>query len=265
MANYAPINTTEFLHRRWRRAEGYAFAANDSLVPLLAHEVSRACMHWPLAFCAQGQGYVPVALLGLQPQQNLFVLPNGRWLGAYVPAQYRAYPFALRLYREGKKVLCVDMDSGLVNDTEGDAFFDTQGQLAAPVKPVLDFLQQLENGQVQTQRQCSALMAEQLVVPWDLRVKQETGQYRVEGLYRIDEERLNQLDGDALVRLRQAGALALVHAQLLSMQHVQRLSTLAQAYQKLSERAAAEGVRPGPAELDLEFLQQDGLLRFGGH
>ena len=49
------------------------------------------------------------------PEHNLFVGPDGHWLGGYVPASLRSYPFrVLGSEGSGQLALCVDEDSGLV-------------------------------------------------------------------------------------------------------------------------------------------------------
>ena len=71
----------------------------------------------PIAFVEQAGRFVPMAVMGLTPEHNLFVGPEGQWLGGYLPAAMRSYPFRL-LRSEGSEqmTLCVDEDSGLVVD-----------------------------------------------------------------------------------------------------------------------------------------------------
>src|SRR5690606_9019181 len=202
-------------------------------------------------------GFQLVALQGLQPGQNLWVAPDGRWLGAYVPAAYRSYPFVLANAEDGRRVLCVREDSGLVNDTEGEAFFDDAGEAAKPVKDVLSFLDQVSNNAQLTAQLCTLLAEHALIQSWTLSLRAGESEQKVEGLYRVDEAALNALPIDALDALRKAGALPMVYCQLLSMQHVQRLGQLAQQHAAATQPLAADG-----GDLDLEFLHDDGNIRF---
>ncbi|MFP5481887.1 MAG: SapC family protein [Gammaproteobacteria bacterium] len=261
MPHFQPVSLTTHAAKRWRRYGSYAFAAQDAVAPLVAHELPRALLHLPIAFVAQGEQLMPVAVLGLQPGRNLFVAPDGRWLGGYTPAAYRGFPFQLAGTPDGQQVLVFDADSGLLSDTEGEPFFDEEGQPAKPVKAVLDFLSQVQANRVATQRICQLLVHHGVVQPWPITVKGAQGEQQVQGLHRIDEARLNQLDGAALQALQQAGALPVAYCQLLSMQHLATLGQLAQAHAQLQAHTPLPTTAKG--ELDLEFLNRDGTLSFG--
>ncbi|MEA1053628.1 SapC family protein [Lamprobacter modestohalophilus] len=117
MANLQPITLSRHRDQRWARYTDYRFAAADTLAPLVVQELPKALMSLPIGFIEQPDGYGLVAVQSLQPGQNLFVSVDGRWLGGYVPALYRGYPFALAKTEEGQQVLCIDEDSGLVGAT----------------------------------------------------------------------------------------------------------------------------------------------------
>ncbi|MEA3642712.1 MAG: SapC family protein [Lamprobacter sp.] len=228
MPTYQAITHTDFAHRRWKPYDHYRFAAAEAIVPLVAQELAKACHSLPIAFIRQQDHFIPAAVQGLQPGQNLFVAPDGRWLGGYIPAAYRGYPFALAQADTGQLVLCVDLDSELIADQHEQPFFTDTGEPAQRVKDVLDFLQQVHQNRQHTQRLCAALEAEQLITAWPLKRQSEAGEQPIDGLYRIDEPRLNSLDSDALTRLHQAGALPVAYCQLLSMQHIHTLGKLAE-------------------------------------
>lgn len=265
MPHYQAITKTDFANLRWKRYENYHFAALDAVAPLVVQELPKACMTLPIAFIQQGETFVPAAVQGLQPGHNLFVSPDGRWIGPYTPAAYRGYPFALANADNGQVVLCVDTDSGLVGEDCTETFFDEQGEPSQSVKAVLDFLQQVRSNREATLRICAALLAEDLIQPWPITLKGEQGEKTVQGLYRIDEAKLNNLSADALHRLQQAGALPVAYCQLLSMQHLQTLGKLAQAH--ASAKAQSQQALPTSAngELDLEFLNNNDTISFGPH
>lgn len=83
---------------------------------MVAQELSCALMHLPIGFIKQHDEFVPVGDLGFQPGQNLFVIPDGDWIGSYTPAVFSGYPFQLVEAADGQRVLVVNEDSGLVND-----------------------------------------------------------------------------------------------------------------------------------------------------
>ena len=231
MPRYELITKTGFAAQGWRRYDSYAFAATDAVAPLVVQELAKACMSLPIAFIQQNDVFVLHAVQGLAPGRNLFVV-NGTWVAPYTPAVYRGYPFALAKGEDNQLHLCVDMDSGLV-DADGDQpFFDDTGEAAQPVKDALNFLQQIHRNRAVTKRVCAALAAEDLFQPWPLKVQGPEGERTIDGLFRIDEARLNSLEPDALARVQKAGGLPVAYCQLLSMSNIQTLGLI---QRKLSE------------------------------
>jgi hypothetical protein len=235
MPRYDLITKTGFAAQGWRRSDSYAFAAKDAMAPLVVSELAKACMSLPIAFLRQGNAYLPHAVQGLEPGRNLFVV-NGKWVAPYTPAAYRGYPFALAKGEDNQLHLCVDMDSGLVGADGDQQFFDDAGEVAQPVKDALNFLQQIHNNRAVTGRVCAALAAEDLFQPWPLKVQGPEGERTIEGLFRIDEARLNSLEPDALHRLQQAGGLPVAYCQLLSMANVQTLGLIQRKLAEVKNR-----------------------------
>jgi len=265
MPTYQALTPSTHRGKRWKRYTDYRFAAADTLAPLVVQELAKACMSIPIAFVKAGESFLPVALQGLENGKNLFVAPDGRWLGAYVPAQYRSYPFALANAENGQHVLCIDESSPLINDSEGEAFFDTEGKPTQAVQAVLDFLAQVNANREATRRICLALQQQALIQPWPIKLQGAGGEQSLEGLYRIDEAALNQLPAEALAKLRDEAGLTVAYCQLLSMQHLQTLGQLAQAHDQAKAKAQAANKLPTNAsgELDLEFLKSSGTISFG--
>ena len=267
--NYQAITYERHGEQRWQRPSSYAFAANDALVPLSAAELPKAVLSLPLAFIEQAGAFVPVAVLGLQPGSNLFVAPDGRWTGQYIPAAFRSYPFRLASTDDGQQVLCIDEDSALVTSGPdishrpgGKCFFDNDGQPAPAVRDAFNFLNQIEQSRLATAAACAALHRHGLIRPWPITVKTDAGEQQVAGLHQIDESALGQLPGDALHELAQAGALALAYCQLLSMQHLPALSALAHARAQAAQEQAKAALQPA-RDLDLEFLNRGDTISFG--
>ncbi|WP_439508705.1 SapC family protein [Yoonia sp.] len=237
MPRYELITKTGFAAQAWRRVDSYAFAATDAVAPLVVQELAKACISLPIAFIQQNDAFVPHAVQGLEPGRNLFVV-NGKWVAPYTPAVYRGYPFALAQGEDDQLHLCIDMDSGLVGAGEGfdQPFFDDAGEAAQPVTDALNFLQQIHRNRAVTQRGGAALAAEDLFQPWPLTVQGPEGERRVDGLFRIDEARLNSLDPEALARVQKAGGLPVAYCQLLSMGNIQTLGLIARKLEEVKNR-----------------------------
>ncbi len=246
-----PLSRHRHAEKDWRRWTSYAFAAQQALVPLVAAELPKAALGLPIAFTQQGESYLPAAVLGIEPNVNLFVAPDGRWLGSYIPALLRTYPFSLTRTGDDQWVLCLDEDSGLIVPAgQGEPLFDSAGELAEGVKSVLAVLQRIEQSRQLTTRACGALVQLGLIRPWPVQVRVGQSQYQLQGLFQIDEAAFHQLDDGPFLELRRAGAIPLIYCQLLSMQHLELLGRL--AAQRL------QAVAPPPFSLEEpELIQFD--------
>lgn len=232
MPNFQVVSRQRHGDKRWLRYSGYAFAIRDAVLPLALSELPKAVMSLPLAFLplGGGQGYQVVAVMGLQSDQNLHIASDGRWLQGYIPAACRSYPFRMAMSTDGQQVLCVDEDSGLLSEEAGEAFFAVDGQPSPEVLEVMSFLQVAEQGCSQAVAAAGVLAKHSLLRPLLLRVQTVDGERSVEGLLQVDEAALNRLPPDVLLELRDAGALLLAYCQLLSLQHFQGLSQLAERW-----------------------------------
>lgn len=263
MTQWVAINKATHAHKGWRRYGNYRFARTTLTAALVASECPKAASTLPIAFRKETAGYSPIALLGLEQDRCLLVDEHGKWLASYVPAVLRSHPFTTANDAAGKPVLCIDEGSGLLADAgeEGvEPFFDAQGNVSKAVNEILHFHQQLHAAAQQTAALCGLLEKHGLLEPWALEVQCQSGVRRVEGLYRVSEVKLNQLEDAAFLDLRRSGALVLVYAHLLSLQLVPMLAKLADARSAREQQKAAE-----PEELDLEFLNQNGTISFGPH
>lgn len=247
MPNFQLISRERHGLKGWLRYTSYAFALRETVLPLTLAELSKAMMSLPIAFIEQADSFQPVAVMGLQPSQNLFVAPDGRWVHGYVPAACRGYPFKIGLTPEGGQVLCFDEDSGLMVDLpDGEAFFAEDGGPAPGVRQVMDFLLATEQSQVQTQAAVAVLKDKGLFKPLPLVVRTDAGEKTVEGLFQIDEAALNALAAEDLAAVRNAGGLVVAYCQLLSLQHLPVLGQLAEAQAKAAA-AAQQAAMPASA------------------
>jgi hypothetical protein len=259
MSSIQPVTRLRHAAKSWNRVDSYAFASARCLVPLSGVELTKAVMSLPIAFAFDEGAYVPVAVLGLEDQQNLYVGPAGEWLGGYIPAELRSYPFLLARSVDGQRVLCVDEGSGLVVDGgAGEQFFDADGSMAPPLQSVFGFVSELENSRAPTLAAMAALQKLELIHPWELTIELGSSSHRVGGLHRINAQRIDSLSDEEFVTLRQHGALLLAYLQAMSVQHMTRLMTLAQA-RAVAAKASEQLVLN--SELDLGFMQSD-TIRF---
>src|SRR5437899_270151 len=95
MSQLTAITPEHFAHKSWQRHSNYTFAAQANVLPIVAAELVKLVPALPMGFVQTETGFQLMAITSLQPGTNFFVAPDGRWLGDYVPAVLRAYPFRL--------------------------------------------------------------------------------------------------------------------------------------------------------------------------
>jgi len=268
MPNFQVVSRERYGNKRWLRYTSYAFAMKDAVLPLSLSELPKAVMTLPIGFIEQEGEFNPVAIMGLLPEKNLFVAPDGRWVHSYIPSAYRTYPFRLAHTPDGQQVLCFDEDSGLLSDgPEGEPFFTESGEPTSVVRQVFEFLAQTERSYQQTAAACALLRDKRLIKPWPLTVRTAEGEQHIGGLFQVDEMALNQLSAEDLKAVRDTGGLTVAYCQMLSMQHLPTLGELAEAHAKVAKQAQERAqVQPivKNGELDLEFLNKGGTLNLSG-
>jgi hypothetical protein len=210
------------------RPAGQAWAASLNSVFLNAAEMPRAGLDYPVAFIRDKAGeYLPVAVLGLRERENLFVDAAGAWQAlAYLPAYVRRHPFCLAQVPaqpgvEARQVICVQEDHLVPG---GEPLFDAKGEPTAAWAPLRQLIDAMEAALRQTREFTKRLDELGLLTSFDAVAQPRGGaQMRLNGLYRVDEQKLNALDGERLHPLRERGELRVVYAHLLSLE---RFATL---------------------------------------
>lgn len=250
-----PISRELHGKTRIRPIPSFAFAAKTTVVPVYGSEIVPISHELPIVFIREGDSFAPNALVGIRAGQNLLIDPQGRWIGAHIPAIWRRGPFRLARVegeQEPRMVLCLEDSSDLISETEGHPLFDEQGAPAAMVSAATTLLSQLERD-IRTTQTVSALLDQVgLIVPWALEIAQPDGsKQRVSDLFHIDEAKIATLSGEDLVRLRDVGALPLIYAHLLSLSKIALLGRLAKIADERSQQQAA--LQKGNLNLDRAF------------
>ncbi|HEX4889233.1 MAG TPA: SapC family protein [Alphaproteobacteria bacterium] len=227
LKNPQPVSKETHRYKRLLPTPSYIYAQNQALVPLVGVECAQAVHNFPIVFTPYGESYVLMAMLSLQPDRNMFVSPDGKWLGSYIPAILRQHPFAVGLPAEGgEPLLCVDGDSDLISDTDGQPMFEVDGSPSETMRKVIDFVGELERSRAVTIRAVNMLVQHNLIIPWDITLNTPQGQQKVNGIFRIDEAAMNALPYDGFLELRQVGALPIAYAHLLSLNCIDNLVRL---------------------------------------
>jgi hypothetical protein len=202
---------------------------NMNPIPVSFTEFPVASRDYPLVFISgdQGKSFSPMLVTALASQQNLFVMSDNTWdRRAYLPAYVRRYPFCMtRVMVDGReapeRVTCVEKRA--VND-RGENLFDESGKPTADWEARQKLLFEYEADLSRTEEMCRLLAQHQLLEPFTMQAVPNQGEpIQLVGMYRVAEEKLARLDGEALKELTQKGVLGRVYAHLISLDNFQRL------------------------------------------
>jgi SapC len=222
-----PVNRERHAKTRIREIQGFGFAAKFHIAYVTMHEFSRAAAVYPIVFVEDKDSFRPVALLGLDAGENLFVGADGKWGAAYVPAIIRRYPFALAgTGNEGQYTICLDEGSDLVSTTDGSPLFDDKGEPTQVIENVKRYLSELQQMDQLTQQFAAWLKENNMFTPLNMRVRDQDKVKNIAGCYVVNEERLNNLSDEKFLELRSKRFLPAIYAQLMSLAQVERLMTL---------------------------------------
>lgn len=233
--------------------------------PVLITELASLIGQYVLAFRKQDEVFFPVALTDIGFNRNLYVSRDGRWMCHYIPLCLQNFPFCLAPDEAGARVISVATDQLLPHGHEGGLpLFKEDGSLAEGVENSRSRLEKLDELFRRNARKTKVLSDEGLIAEWPMKVRLEQGKepVSVDGLYRIDPEKLLALSGDRLEHLKNHGVLTFALSQPMSMQHTNVLMERASYLIRQEARnksAVAPTKEPGNPSFD---LSDDEMISF---
>jgi hypothetical protein len=225
-----PVSAGEHRDLSLDPSAGFAFAGHTNSVYLMAGEFVAAAREYPIVFAGvASERVVPVALLGLRPQQNLFLEADGRWDAEYVPAYVRRYPFVLAQVpaADGGERFSVCIDAawpGLNREGRGERLLADDGSAGPLMNRTMEFLQQFQVQWQLTEAFCTRIVELGLLEPVSARVRTAAGEeFSLSGFSCVKREALKALPADTLKELAASDYLQAVYLHLWSLDNQQRL------------------------------------------
>ena len=244
MTDIQVLNSNRHRDLRVVIKRGAEYGENTHLVPVVADELRSLVLEYPVIFVKDKESgrFSMCAMLGFERDENLF-LDGGEWDAIYVPMHIRRQPFSLSYTAEkdgepdpASLVIAVDMDSKRIQNEGGERLFDEDGNETALLKNVNDLLAGVTSAAAANDAFIDALVEHDLIEPANLDVQFAGGEKkRFEGVYTVQDESLNKIEGEALADLYKKGYLQAAWLMLASIANVRKL---------LHRRAERDGVTP---------------------
>ena len=221
-----PISYTR--HGDWFVEVGtdYTFCRNVNSAPLMAAEFASAASEYAIVLGGTGDAVMPLAVLGVRPNENLYITSQGGWQAKYIPAFVRRYPFVFGSRGNGGTLtLCIDESfQGFNRSGLGQRLFGDDGKPTLYLANVLNFLQQYQSEFQRTEALCRKLKELNLLEPMQAQINLgSVGQIALAGFSVVDRRRLKTLSAEALAQLARSDELELIYTHLLSLPNFARI------------------------------------------
>lgn len=227
-SNVKPITKTEHLEWSLKGTGSLNFAKDINSLPLTLPEIAMAAPELPVVFSG-GDNVVPTVITGLKDGQNLVINDEGKWMGRYVPAFLRRYPFVFSKAEAGDTfTLCVDESyDGWNKDGSGERLFDANGEQTQYLGGVLNFLQEYQAHFNQTQSFCERLKALDLLEPVTATYEiAGANKMSLGGFFAVNRQKLKALPQEELMAMLSRDELELIYLHLFSLNKFNHLVEL---------------------------------------
>lgn len=210
----------------------YRWCSQLNAVYLNAVEFSRAALDFPIAFTREERSgeFIPVAVLGLRNQENLFVGDDGQWrTHCYIPAYFRRHPFCIAELpkadgAEPQRLVCVETEQLAPSD---QPLIAEDGSPTERWQAIQQLLEAIEGARQQTRVFTRRLEALELLTGFDALATANSGQQmRLQGMFRVDEQKLSDIPHKELKQMLSKGELRCLYAHLISLENFGRLLDL---------------------------------------
>lgn len=231
MSNYVLLSQAVHQQLKVITERNATYGDNVKYAPTFSLEFRNIQACYPIFFAKNNETgeFFPIALLGFESDENLFLNDSG-WDATYIPMMIQRHPFLIGYQAsseddsEEKPVVSIDMDSPRVSEEHGEALFEDDGQPTQFLKSNMSRLEALHQGHEHNKGFIEALVSAELIESFTLDITLNDGSAnQLLGFYTINEEKLNQLDGETLGKLNVQGYLQPIYMAVASLARIRTL------------------------------------------
>lgn len=204
----------------------YSFAKDYHAVPVAGTEFSNVAKDYAIVFMQREDGsFIPTAMLGLRPSENLFIDEKGGWNARYIPFFVRRFPFVAAETEGDNAIVCIDKTAmEKLSSPTGMALFEN-GEPSADMKQMASNLFAFRDEGDRVAQWSKLLNDRELFKQVNATAELPDGKkLTMEGMWVVDDEKLRKLPGAVIKTWLENGLLSLVHAHLLSLGNLQILA-----------------------------------------
>jgi len=235
-----PLNSKLHADTCIEPTNNYEFTSGTNAVPLMAVEIPQAAGEFAIVFSVNEQEVIPVVILGIQNEQNLFLGENGQWKSQYIPAFIRRYPFVFAAAEDKKTLtLCVDEKHAGVNaEGRGQRLFEDEKPTEF-TQNVLKFLENYQKEYERTKVLGKHLQEHDLLEPTQVEVAFPSGsKFKLAGFHVVSREKMKKLTGETLSAMVASNELELIYMHLNSLRNLEHVKNQLEGFIEGSEGAS---------------------------
>jgi len=223
------------LHKDLRILPGYRAGEgfDINVTRVFPSEFSKLQMEYTIVFIKVGESghFEPMVLLGLGDNENLFLTDKG-WDARYIPLSVERQPFLIGFQEttedggipRRQPVVSIDIEHPKVSQSEGEPVFLPHGGESPFLERMNDVLNEIHQGHEANKAFSRLLVGLDLIESVALKITLIDGsEHNVDGIFAINEDRLRELNGDALESLHRPGFLHSVYMMMASMPNLGKL------------------------------------------
>ena len=227
--NIMAINAETHADLKVKPARDFDHIKDKNLVFIVAYEFAPCACEYPIIFIKNQEidQFQPAALLGFRQGENYFVKDN-KWRGMYIPGIVASYPFRIVPHpdSEDQLFMAADMNSPLIGTEEGEAFFNADKTETAFFQQVKADVGNFYKQALITEDLCKTLADMDLLSSRDLNVDIDGEKISMQGVYLVDDEKMNALSEENFLHLRAKGYLPAIYAHKSSAHQIRRLAEM---------------------------------------
>lgn len=203
----------------------YSEFYNSNVIPVVAYEFVNCAINFPIFFTKRIDNgeFDSIALVGFSEKENLIFNENIN-LSTYVPMEMRRGPFYIAKSDDGHDLIAVDTENSKFSKENGAPLFNEDGTPTGLLNEINTFLSSMSQHRRVHDAFIELVTELELFSEVDLNIKSEVASdIKLNGLYKIDEQKLAKLTDEDVIKLHKFGAFPAIYAHLNSLKTIDKL------------------------------------------
>ena len=225
MSSISALNFEQHSELKINSDSPYAEFYNKNAIPVIAYEYVNCTINFPIFFTKRIDNgeFDSIALVGFSENENL-IFNEKDILSTYIPMEMRRGPFYIAKSDDGHDLIAVDTANIKLSKETGEPLFYEDGTPTKLLNDINAFLSSMSQHRRVHDAFIELVTELDLFSEVDLNIKSEVmGDSKLNGLYKVDEQKLAKLADENVIKLHKFGAFPAIYAHLNSLKTIDKL------------------------------------------